>query len=252
MLLSQAMDGPAGQVKIYRAALGSDLMMIGAAELAFTPVPGRSRGHRHNHRHPAPHPRPRQADRAQKAGNFTDGRALRTAGRVGRPPPTSSRDGNRRQPARLSKSTASPSCRTTPPRPDRRRARLGPGAMAQSGGGWKVDLRRRPAATGDHEPVNGNALHGLLSGAAYRVAAGRRTASRWRPMSRRHRATPFNSRRAVRYQLAEDGLLVTHSLTNTGTGQPRSPSGAPLPQAGRCAHGRPDARHQCRHAHRGQ
>ena len=36
MLLSQAMDGPAGQVKIYRAALGSDLMMIGAAELAFT------------------------------------------------------------------------------------------------------------------------------------------------------------------------------------------------------------------------
>lgn len=37
MLRSQAMDGPAGQVKIYRAALGSDLMMIGAAELAFTP-----------------------------------------------------------------------------------------------------------------------------------------------------------------------------------------------------------------------
>ena len=36
-LQSQAMDGPAGQVKIYRAALGSDLMMIGAAELAFTP-----------------------------------------------------------------------------------------------------------------------------------------------------------------------------------------------------------------------
>ncbi len=35
-LLSQAMDGPAGQVKIYRAALGSNLMMIGAAELAFT------------------------------------------------------------------------------------------------------------------------------------------------------------------------------------------------------------------------
>ncbi|MET1086131.1 MAG: ROK family transcriptional regulator [Arthrobacter sp.] len=36
MILSQALDGPAGQVKIYRAALGSDLMMIGAAELAFT------------------------------------------------------------------------------------------------------------------------------------------------------------------------------------------------------------------------
>ena len=34
-LQSQALDGPAGQVRIYRAALGSDLMMIGAAELAF-------------------------------------------------------------------------------------------------------------------------------------------------------------------------------------------------------------------------
>lgn len=37
ILHAQAMDGPAGHVKIYRAALGSDLMMIGAAELAFTP-----------------------------------------------------------------------------------------------------------------------------------------------------------------------------------------------------------------------
>jgi predicted NBD/HSP70 family sugar kinase len=36
LLLSQAMDGPAAQAKIHRAALGSDLMMIGAAELAFT------------------------------------------------------------------------------------------------------------------------------------------------------------------------------------------------------------------------
>jgi predicted NBD/HSP70 family sugar kinase len=35
-LLSQALDGPANQVSIYRAELGSDLMMIGAAELAFT------------------------------------------------------------------------------------------------------------------------------------------------------------------------------------------------------------------------
>jgi hypothetical protein len=29
------MDGPAAEARIYRAALGSDLMMIGAAELAF-------------------------------------------------------------------------------------------------------------------------------------------------------------------------------------------------------------------------
>ncbi|UVJ41345.1 ROK family protein [Arthrobacter sp. CJ23] len=36
-LASQAMDGLAAQVSIRRAALGSDLMMIGAAELAFSP-----------------------------------------------------------------------------------------------------------------------------------------------------------------------------------------------------------------------
>lgn len=35
-LLSQALDGPASQVRIYRAELGTDLMMLGAAELAFT------------------------------------------------------------------------------------------------------------------------------------------------------------------------------------------------------------------------
>ncbi|QHK20625.1 ROK family protein [Pseudarthrobacter psychrotolerans] len=36
LLRSQALDEPASQARIYRAALGSDLMMIGAAELAFT------------------------------------------------------------------------------------------------------------------------------------------------------------------------------------------------------------------------
>lgn len=36
LLLSQSLDGPANQVGIYRAALGTDLMLIGAAELAFS------------------------------------------------------------------------------------------------------------------------------------------------------------------------------------------------------------------------
>lgn len=36
LLRTQALDEVAGMAKIYRAALGSDLMMIGAAELAFT------------------------------------------------------------------------------------------------------------------------------------------------------------------------------------------------------------------------
>jgi predicted NBD/HSP70 family sugar kinase len=35
LVTSEAMDGPADEARIYRAALGSDLMMIGAAELAF-------------------------------------------------------------------------------------------------------------------------------------------------------------------------------------------------------------------------
>jgi hypothetical protein len=34
-LASQPMAGPAAQVQVSRAALGSDLLMIGAAELAF-------------------------------------------------------------------------------------------------------------------------------------------------------------------------------------------------------------------------
>ncbi|MDN4645114.1 ROK family protein [Arthrobacter sp. PsM3] len=38
LLLSQALEGPASEVTIYRAALGSHLMMIGAAELAFAPL----------------------------------------------------------------------------------------------------------------------------------------------------------------------------------------------------------------------
>ncbi|MHA7296093.1 ROK family transcriptional regulator [Pseudarthrobacter sp. MDT1-22] len=36
LIRTQALDEAAGRARIYRAALGSDLMMIGAAELAFT------------------------------------------------------------------------------------------------------------------------------------------------------------------------------------------------------------------------
>ena len=41
-------------------------------------------------------------------------------------------------------------------------------------------------------------------------------ASRWRPTSRAAPGYPFELETAVRYQLTEDGLLVSHSLTNTG------------------------------------
>lgn len=38
LLSSQSMSEPAGQVRVLRATLGSDLMLIGAAELAFAPL----------------------------------------------------------------------------------------------------------------------------------------------------------------------------------------------------------------------
>jgi len=67
------------------------------------------------------------------------------------------------------------------------------------------------------EPGNGNALHGLLSGAAYRVA--RRTAGSITLAAdvRSEPGYPFELATAVRYQLMQDGLLVTHTLTNTGS-----------------------------------
>ena len=67
------------------------------------------------------------------------------------------------------------------------------------------------------EPGNGNALHGLLSGAAYSVA--HRTADSITLAADVTPAPgyPFELATAVRYQLTADGLLVTHSLTNTGS-----------------------------------
>lgn len=43
---------------------------------------------------------------------------------------------------------------------------------------------------------------------------------------------PFDLATAVRYQLTEDRLLVTHSLTNAGTRAAPATVGASLPQAG--------------------
>ena len=67
------------------------------------------------------------------------------------------------------------------------------------------------------EPANGNALHGLLSGASYSVAG--RTADSITLAADVDSAPgyPFELATTVRYQLTEDGLLVTHSLTNTGS-----------------------------------
>jgi aldose 1-epimerase len=67
------------------------------------------------------------------------------------------------------------------------------------------------------EPANGNALHGLLSGASYSVA--RRTADSITLAADVTPAPgyPFELATTVRYQLTEDGLVVTHGLTNKGS-----------------------------------
>ena len=66
------------------------------------------------------------------------------------------------------------------------------------------------------EPGNGNALHGLLSGAAYRVAHRTADSITLAAGVGPEPGYPFELATAVRYQLVQDGLRVTHSLTNTG------------------------------------
>lgn len=67
------------------------------------------------------------------------------------------------------------------------------------------------------EPGNGNALHGLLSGAAYTVAHRTSDSITLAADVTGEPGYPFELATAVRYQLMEDGLLVTHSVTNTGS-----------------------------------
>jgi aldose 1-epimerase len=84
-----------------------------------------------------------------------------------------------------------------------------------AGGKWMYDgVAQQLEIT---EPDNGNALHGLLSGASYTVT--HRTADSITLAADVAAAPgyPFELSTAVRYQLTEDGLRVTHSLTNTGS-----------------------------------
>ncbi|MDN4643098.1 aldose 1-epimerase family protein [Arthrobacter sp. PsM3] len=67
------------------------------------------------------------------------------------------------------------------------------------------------------EPGNGNALHGLLSGASYTVANRSPDSITLAADVTAAPGYPFELATAVRYGLMEDGLLVTHSVTNTGS-----------------------------------
>ena len=66
------------------------------------------------------------------------------------------------------------------------------------------------------EPGNGNALHGLLFDAPYTVADRTPDSITLAADVAAQRGYPFELATSVRYQLVENGLLVTHSLTNTG------------------------------------
>ncbi|WP_235835601.1 MULTISPECIES: aldose 1-epimerase family protein [Arthrobacter] len=84
-----------------------------------------------------------------------------------------------------------------------------------AGGAWTYDgVVQQLEIT---EPELGNALHGLLTRAPYRVSA-RTTDSITLAVGISPQAGyPFELATSVRYQLVEDGLLVTHRIENTGS-----------------------------------
>jgi aldose 1-epimerase len=84
-----------------------------------------------------------------------------------------------------------------------------------AGGKWTYD--GVPQQLEITEPGNGNALHGLLSGASYTVAHRTRDSITLAADVTAEPGYPFELATAVHYQLTEDGLLVTHSVTNTGS-----------------------------------
>ncbi|MCB5291137.1 aldose 1-epimerase family protein [Arthrobacter sp. SO3] len=84
-----------------------------------------------------------------------------------------------------------------------------------AGGKWTYDGASQQLEI--TEPANGNALHGLLSGASYTVANRTSDSITLAADVKAEPGYPFELATAVRYRLMEDGLLVNHSLTNTGS-----------------------------------
>jgi aldose 1-epimerase len=83
-----------------------------------------------------------------------------------------------------------------------------------AGGTWSYDgVAQQLDIT---EPENGNALHGLLTRTPYRVSALTADSITLDAGLSPQPGYPFELATSVRYQLVEDGLLVTHRLENTG------------------------------------
>ncbi len=66
------------------------------------------------------------------------------------------------------------------------------------------------------EPERGHALHGLLADAAYRLVERTPSSLTLAADLQATEGYPFDLSTSVRYELHQDGLRVTHRLTNTG------------------------------------
>ncbi|MFF5791221.1 aldose 1-epimerase family protein [Paeniglutamicibacter sp. NPDC012692] len=66
------------------------------------------------------------------------------------------------------------------------------------------------------EPERGHALHGLLADADYRLVERTATSLTLAADLRAQEGYPFELSTSVRYEMHQDGLRVTHRLTNTG------------------------------------
>lgn len=84
-----------------------------------------------------------------------------------------------------------------------------------AGGTWSYDGEAQHLEI--TEPDNGNALHGLLTRTPYQVSARTPDSITLGAGIPPQPGYPFELSTSVRYQLVENGLLVTHSLENTGT-----------------------------------
>ncbi|MCX2750315.1 aldose 1-epimerase family protein [Arthrobacter sp. MI7-26] len=83
-----------------------------------------------------------------------------------------------------------------------------------AGGTWSYDgVAQQLDIT---EPENGNALHGLLTRTPYGLSALTADSVTLDAGLSPQPGYPFELATSVRYQLVEDGLLVTHRLENTG------------------------------------
>jgi aldose 1-epimerase len=90
-----------------------------------------------------------------------------------------------------------------------------------AGGRWTLDGRTQQLDL--TEPSRGNATHGLLRNTAYELVEQRSDSVVLGASIYPQHGYPFSLDTSVRYELTDDGLRVTHNLTNVG--EARAPFG---------------------------